>query len=172
MAAALLLLAGGGLVPLRRDARGALARTPRHAAPPRAPVLLLFFLGFATKAGLLPDGGLAEGRAPGSALGRERRALGSARQAGDLRSRARLRFLLPASAASETWGTAIALVGAVSLFVGTLTALEQEDSKRLMAFHTIGQIGYVCLALGVGVAVLPRSPALGALGLMAALSTR
>ncbi len=55
----------------------------------------------------------------------------------------------------------IALAGTGSLFVGTLTALRQTDSKRLMAFHTIGQIGYICLGLGVGVACLAAAAGAG-----------
>ena len=35
------------------------------------------------------------------------------------------------------WGLIVALAGTASLFIGTLTALRQTDTKRLMAFHTI-----------------------------------
>ena len=35
----------------------------------------------------------------------------------------------------------IALAGLGSMFVGTLTALNQDDAKRLMSFHVIGQMG-------------------------------
>ena len=70
-----------------------------------------------------------------------------------------VRFFCAAAAGLDrrgrTWGIVIALAGTASLFVGTLTALRQTDSKRLMAFHTIGQIGYICLGLGVGIACLP-----------------
>jgi hydrogenase-4 component B len=132
-------------------------------------VLILFFLGFATKAGLLPMGDWLPDAHPAAPSGVSAALSGLLVKLGIYGLVRVFVSFLPVSAASEAWGTVIALMGTVSLFVGTLTALEQEDSKRLMAFHTIGQIGYVCLALGVGVAVLPRSPALGALGLMAAL---
>ena len=61
----------------------------------------------------------------------------------------------------------IALAGAVSLFVGTLTALKQDDIKRLMSFHVIGQVGYMFLGIGLGLFFLPSSPTLAALGLLA-----
>jgi hydrogenase-4 component B len=131
--------------------------------------LVLFFLGFATKAGLLPMGDWLPDAHPAAPSGVSAALSGLLVKVGIYGLVRVFVSFLPVSAASGNWGTAIALVGAASLFVGTLTALEQEDSKRLMAFHTIGQIGYVCLALGVGIAVLPRDPALGALGLVAAL---
>jgi hydrogenase-4 component B len=132
-------------------------------------VLILFFLGFATKAGLLPMGDWLKDAHPAAPSGVSAALSGLLVKLGIYGLVRVFVSFLPASAVSEAWGTVIALVGAVSLFVATLTALEQTDTKRLMAFSTIGQIGYVCLALGVGVALLPRSPALGALGLMAAL---
>ncbi len=132
-------------------------------------VLLLFFLGFATKAGLLPMGDWLPDAHPAAPSGVSAALSGLLVKLGIYGLVRVFVSFLPLSPVSEGWGVAIALVGTVSLFVGTLTALEQEDGKRLMAFHTIGQIGYVCLALGAGVALLPRSPALGALGLMAAL---
>jgi hydrogenase-4 component B len=132
-------------------------------------VLILFFLGFATKAGLLPMGDWLPDAHPAAPSGVSAALSGLLVKLGVYGLVRVFVSFLPVSAASEAWGTVIALMGTVSLIVGTLTALGQEDSKRLMAFSTIGQMGYVCLALGVGVAALPRSPALGALGLMAAL---
>jgi hydrogenase-4 component B len=132
-------------------------------------VLLLFFLGFATKAGLLPMGDWLPDAHPAAPSGVSAALSGLLVKLGIYGLVRVFVSFLPPSAASEGWGIAIALAGTASLFVGTLTALEQEDGKRLMAFHTIGQIGYVCLGLGLGVALLPRSPALAALSLMAAL---
>jgi hydrogenase-4 component B len=63
----------------------------------------------------------------------------------------------------------IATFGVASSLVGNITALGQTDSKRLMAFSTIGQIGYICLGLGVGVYCLPDQPVLATLGLMGCL---
>jgi formate hydrogenlyase subunit 3/multisubunit Na+/H+ antiporter MnhD subunit len=46
------------------------------------------------------------------------------------------------------WGAVLAILGTVTLFFGTMQALKQEQSKRLLAFHSIGQIGYILLGLG------------------------
>ncbi len=43
-----------------------------------------------------------------------------------------------------------AVVGAVTLFVAGFSALAQTDIKRILAYSTISQIGYMFLALGVG----------------------
>ncbi len=46
--------------------------------------------------------------------------------------------------------TAIAVIGAVTLLVAGSSALVQWDIKRVLAYSTISQIGYMFLALGVG----------------------
>ena len=45
---------------------------------------------------------------------------------------------------------AVALVGLVTLFIASCTALTQRDIKRILAYSTMSQIGYMFLALGVG----------------------
>jgi NADH-quinone oxidoreductase subunit L len=46
--------------------------------------------------------------------------------------------------------TAVALIGAVTLLLAGCSALVQRDIKRVLAYSTISQIGYMFLALGVG----------------------
>jgi NADH-quinone oxidoreductase subunit L len=46
--------------------------------------------------------------------------------------------------------TAVAIVGVVTLLGAALRALVQRDIKRVLAYSTISQIGYMFLALGVG----------------------
>ncbi len=46
--------------------------------------------------------------------------------------------------------TVTAVVGAVTLFIAGFSALAQTDIKRVLAYSTISQIGYMFLALGVG----------------------
>ncbi len=43
--------------------------------------------------------------------------------------------------------------GCVTMFVGVTMALAQHDFKRLLAFHSISQIGYVITAAGLGTAL-------------------
>ncbi len=45
---------------------------------------------------------------------------------------------------------AVAFVGAATLLVAGFTALTQTDIKRILAYSTVSQIGYMFLALGVG----------------------
>jgi NADH-quinone oxidoreductase subunit L len=45
---------------------------------------------------------------------------------------------------------AVAIIGAVTLLLGGCSALTQPDIKRVLAYSTISQIGYMFLALGVG----------------------
>lgn len=44
----------------------------------------------------------------------------------------------------------VAVIGAATLLIAGFTALTQRDIKRVLAYSTISQIGYMFLALGVG----------------------
>jgi len=46
--------------------------------------------------------------------------------------------------------SAIAVIGALTLLIAGSSALAQHDLKRILAYSTISQIGYMFLALGVG----------------------
>ena len=46
--------------------------------------------------------------------------------------------------------TAVAVIGAATLLIAGFSALAQKDIKRVLAYSTISQIGYMFLALGVG----------------------
>jgi len=46
------------------------------------------------------------------------------------------------------WGTVIAVFGVVTLFIGTVQSMKQSDSKRLLAYSSIGQLGYIIFAIG------------------------
>jgi len=77
-------------------------------------------------------------------------------------------WLVPASAQADyplaRWGMLVAVLGTITLFTGTMQALKQEESKRLLAFHSIGQIGYILLGTGTCMALLgARTPAMTAL---------
>jgi hydrogenase-4 component B len=68
------------------------------------------------------------------------------------------------------WGVAILVAGAASSVIGVLYALVDHDLKRLLAFHSIENIGIILL--GVGSAVLYHGaglPVPAVLGLAAAL---
>jgi formate hydrogenlyase subunit 3/multisubunit Na+/H+ antiporter MnhD subunit len=69
----------------------------------------------------------------------------------------------------ENWGAVIAVLGTITLFTGTMQALKQEQTKRLLAFHSIGQVGYILLGAGACMALLRTSPSLAALALFGSL---
>jgi len=48
------------------------------------------------------------------------------------------------------WGTLMIWVGTVTMIVGVLYAMIQSDLKRMLAFHTVSQIGYMITGLGIG----------------------
>ncbi|MHC4741938.1 MAG: complex I subunit 5 family protein [Planctomycetota bacterium] len=53
-------------------------------------------------------------------------------------------------------GWVLVVLGLVSMVVGGLLAIGQWDLKRLMAYSTVSQIGYVILGLGLGALILAR----------------
>ncbi len=46
--------------------------------------------------------------------------------------------------------TVVAFIGAITALLGAAIAVAQSDLKRVLAFSTISQLGYMMLALGVG----------------------
>src|SRR5690606_35469328 len=44
----------------------------------------------------------------------------------------------------------VAIVGALTAFLGATIATTQNDIKRVIAYSTVSQLGYMALALGVG----------------------
>ncbi len=75
-----------------------------------------------------------------------------------------------APAASPVWGLIILVLGALSTFYGVALALVQHDIKRLLAYHTIENIGIILLGIGVAVASCSFNiPALAVIGLAAGL---
>jgi NADH-quinone oxidoreductase subunit L len=58
--------------------------------------------------------------------------------------------MYPLIGASTTVTAAIAITGALTAFYGATCALAQRDLKRILAFSTISQIGYMMLGVGAG----------------------
>ena len=55
-------------------------------------------------------------------------------------------LLFPADAQQ---GTTLLIIGAATMVIGVLGALAQDELKRLLSFHIIGQIGYMIFGLGL-----------------------
>ncbi len=49
--------------------------------------------------------------------------------------------------------TVLLSIGAISIVVGALAALGQKDFKRMLAYSSISQMGYIILSLGTGTAL-------------------
>lgn len=50
----------------------------------------------------------------------------------------------------DLWGQVLVAVGTLTLFIGTVQAIKQSDYLRLLAYSSIGQVGYIVFALGSG----------------------
>jgi hydrogenase-4 component B len=69
-----------------------------------------------------------------------------------------------------SWGIVVLLCGGASAILGVLYALMQHDLKRLLAYHSIENIGIILLALGAGMMALSSGhPDLAAVGVAASL---
>jgi len=68
------------------------------------------------------------------------------------------------------WGLVVLAIGAGTTLFGVLYALMQHDLKRLLAYHSVENIGIILLGLGMSMVFIGFGyPAAGALGLIAAL---
>lgn len=136
--------------------------------------LVLFLVGFGIKAGMWPFGQIwlpdAHPAAPSPVSSLLSGVMIKTGVYGLMRS---FLWLIPATSITDypaqTWGMILAVLGTVTLFIGTMQALKQEQSKRLLAFHSIGQVGYILLGLGACVALLPAGRANSAVMALAAV---
>jgi hydrogenase-4 component B len=68
------------------------------------------------------------------------------------------------------WGGLVALLGGLTAVMGVLYALMEHDLKRLLAYHTVENIGIIFIGLGLALAFEANEmPGAAALGLTAAL---
>ncbi|MFH1368165.1 MAG: proton-conducting transporter membrane subunit [Elusimicrobiota bacterium] len=51
---------------------------------------------------------------------------------------------------SHAFSSILLILGTISMLSGVLLALSQWDFKRLLAYHSISQVGYIILGLGLG----------------------
>jgi multicomponent Na+:H+ antiporter subunit A len=49
-----------------------------------------------------------------------------------------------------SWGQSLMWIGTVTMAVGVMYAMVQTDLKRMLAFSTVSQIGYMMMGLGIG----------------------
>jgi hydrogenase-4 component B len=68
------------------------------------------------------------------------------------------------------WGTLIVILGVITLCSGTLQAIKQTQSKRLLAFSSIGQVGYMAFAAGAALLMASNTSLFAPAPLLAAVS--
>ena len=121
-------------------------RTVAAPSPWLAAAGALFIIGFGVKTALvplhtwLPD---AHSQAPS---GISAMLSGVVIEAGLV---AMLRALGTLVAVSSTWYLLLIGIGALNMLVGNLMALQQKQVKRLLAYSSVAQIGYMLLGLGI-----------------------
>jgi len=54
---------------------------------------------------------------------------------------------------SLSWQFILCALGSASIIIGVMMAIKQIDAKRLLAYHSVSQIGYIVLGIGTGVSV-------------------
>jgi len=68
------------------------------------------------------------------------------------------------------WGSIVLFIGVASALLGVLYALMQHDLKKLLAYHSVENIGIIFIGLGLALIFTSTGhPVLAALGLIAAL---
>ncbi|MEA3399693.1 MAG: proton-conducting transporter membrane subunit [Armatimonadota bacterium] len=109
--------------------------------------MAFLIIGFGTKAGLIPfhpwlPDAHAEAPAPVSAL-----LSGILIEVG---AYALLRTTAPFYGAMPVVQEVLIVLGAVSMFVGIMLVAAEDDLKRLLAYSSVSQIGYVVMGMGIG----------------------
>jgi hydrogenase-4 component B len=145
-------------------------RATRFAPAVASTCFLLAFLGFGFKAGMVPFHSwlpMAHPAAPSNV---------SALMSGGMIKIGvfgivKVAFdLLGASGSQLWWGIVVLLFGAVSSILGVAYALNEHDIKRLLAYHSVENIGIILLGVGVAlVGSAVASPVITVIGLLAGL---
>jgi formate hydrogenlyase subunit 3/multisubunit Na+/H+ antiporter MnhD subunit len=131
-------------------------------------IFVMFLIGFGTKAGVIPLHiwlPYAHPAAPSNV---------SALMSGIMIKTAiygMIRFIAGYLGIHSTWwGIVILALGIVSSVLGVAYALMEHDIKRLLAFHSVENIGIILIGLGVSfIAFAQNNKLIGGLALMAAL---
>jgi multicomponent Na+:H+ antiporter subunit D len=67
-----------------------------------------------------------------------------------------IRLFFNMFALSEGVSVLITTLGTLSMVIGVFLAIGQWDIKRLLAYHSISQMGYVVMSVGIGMILLSR----------------
>ncbi len=121
----------------------------KTAAPATASVLfLLALVGFGTKAGIMPLHVWLPEAHPAAPSHVSAVMSGVMIKMG-IYGIIRTLFILPQGAL--WWGYLLIGIGVVSGILGVLMAIAQHDIKRLLAYHSVENIGIIVMGIGIGV---------------------
>ena len=138
------------------------------SGPARDIVFVLFFMGFGVKAGIIPLHIWLPEAHPAAPSGISALMSGVLIKTGIYGIVRFCAFGLGTPPVS--WGVLVLVVGGVSAVLGVLYALMQHDLKRLLAYHSIENIGIILLGVGAGmIAMAGGQPGLAAVGIAAGL---
>jgi hydrogenase-4 component B len=147
MAGFLTLAATSGSISFATLLSGTVARGPL-----RDGLFGLFFVGFGVKAGVIPLHVWLPEAHPAAPSGISALMSGVLLKAGIYGLVRVCAFGLGVPGLS--WGVIVIALGGVSAVLGVLYALMQHDLKRLLAYHSIENIGIILLGLGAGMMAL------------------
>jgi len=136
--------------------------------PVRSCLFALFFLGFGVKAGIIPIHIWLPEAHPAAPTNISALMSGVLIKTGIYGIVRVCAFGLGVPRVS--WGVLVLAVGGVSAVLGVLYALMQHDLKRLLAYHSIENIGIILLGLGTGMIALAYGHAdIAGIGIAASL---
>ena len=139
----------------------------------RSLLLALYFVAFATKAGVFPLGDWVPDVYPAAPSAISAVLSGVTSKVG-VYGLLRIFWLnlthVGTSGEVMTWGSIIAFLGMLSAFVGGVTAMKEDDAKRLLALSSMSQVGYILLALGIGIA-FSKTPGMESVALLGILAS-
>ncbi len=145
-------------------------RETQFAAPVASLVFMLSFIGFGCKAGMVPFHSWLPQAHPAAPSNVSALMSGGMIKIGVFGMIKVGLDLLQSCPVELWWGIVVLVFGAVSSVLGVVYALAEHDIKRLLAYHSVENIGIILLGVGVGfVGVAVDQPVLAAIGIMAGL---
>lgn len=111
---------------------------------------ILFLVGFSLKAGLMPFHAWLPDAYPSAPASISAMLAGVGSKVLGVYALIRIFFNVFGMAVMPSILTIFLVLGTLSMVVGAFLALGQKDFKRLLAYSSISQIGYVIFALGLG----------------------
>ncbi|MFZ2149094.1 MAG: proton-conducting transporter membrane subunit [Sedimentisphaerales bacterium] len=117
--------------------------------------LTLFIVGFGLKAALVPFHAWLPDAHPSAPAPISAMLSGVLIKSLGVYSLVRIVFNVFGVSVSVSW--VLVALGVLSMVIGVFLAVGQWDLKRLLAYHSISQMGYVILGIGIGALILARN---------------